>query len=142
MNTIGPGLLVAALAAPLVLLAACLSRKLRRRALALLWFPTLTALAAALIVMGGAPLAFDQPALRVSLSLNTAGAMLLAGGYVSRVLAPALASGIDPLKAPAQRSREAVALALALFATLLGFAPPVFFELLQIGRGAAIGGLQ
>jgi multicomponent Na+:H+ antiporter subunit D len=67
---------------------------------------------------------------------------LLAGGYVSRVLAPALASGIDPLKAPAQRSREAVALALALFATLLGFAPPVFFELLQIGRGAAIGGLQ
>jgi hypothetical protein len=50
MNTIGPGLLVAALAAPLVLLAACLSRKLRRRALALLWFAPLPALAAALIV--------------------------------------------------------------------------------------------
>jgi multicomponent Na+:H+ antiporter subunit D len=67
---------------------------------------------------------------------------LLAGGYVYRVLAPALASGIDPLKAPAQRSREAVALALALCAVLLGFVPPAFFELLQIGCGAAIGGLQ
>jgi multicomponent Na+:H+ antiporter subunit D len=44
------------------------------------------------------------------------------------------------LKAPAQRSREAVALALALVAALLGFAPPAFFELLQIGRVAAIGG--
>ena len=63
---------------------------------------------------------------------------LLAGGYIYRVLAPALASGSAPLTAPAQRSREAVVLALALFATLLGFAPPAFFELLQIGRGAAI----
>jgi hypothetical protein len=78
MNTIGPGLLAAALGAPLVLLAACLSRKLRRRALALLWFAPLPALAAALMVMGGAPLAFDQPALRVSLFLDTPGAMLLA----------------------------------------------------------------
>jgi len=67
---------------------------------------------------------------------------LLAGGYIYRVLAPALASGIAPLKAPAQRSREAVALALALCAVLLGFAPPAFFELLQIGRAAAIGGFQ
>lgn len=67
---------------------------------------------------------------------------LLAGGYIYRVLAPALASGIAPLKALEQRSREAVALALALCAVLLGFAPPAFFELLQIGRAAAIGGLQ
>jgi multicomponent Na+:H+ antiporter subunit D len=67
---------------------------------------------------------------------------LLAGGYIYRVLAPALASGGTPLKVPAQRSREAIALALALFATLLGFAPPAFFELLQIGRAAAIGGPQ
>ncbi len=77
MNTIGPGLLAAALAAPLVLLAACLSRKLRRRVLALLWFAPLPALAAALMVMGGAPLAFDQPALRVSLFLDIPGAILL-----------------------------------------------------------------
>jgi multicomponent Na+:H+ antiporter subunit D len=65
---------------------------------------------------------------------------LLAGGYIYRVLAPALASGSAPLRAPAQRSREAVALALALFATLLGFAPPAFYDLLQIGRVAVIGG--
>lgn len=67
---------------------------------------------------------------------------LLAGGYIYRVLAPALANGSAPLKAPAQRSREAVALALALVATLLGFAPPAFYGLLQIGRVAATGGLQ
>jgi hypothetical protein len=73
MNTIGPGLLVAALATPLVILAACLSQKLRRHALALQWFAPLPALAAALMVMGGAPLAFDQPALRVSLFLDTPG---------------------------------------------------------------------
>jgi multicomponent Na+:H+ antiporter subunit D len=65
---------------------------------------------------------------------------LLAGGYIYRVLAPALASGSAPLRAPAQRSREAVTLALALFATLLGFAPPAFYDLLQIGRVAVIGG--
>ena len=55
-----------------------LSRKLRRRALAFLWFAPLPALAAALMVIGGAPLAFDQPALRVCLVLDTPGAMLLA----------------------------------------------------------------
>lgn len=65
---------------------------------------------------------------------------LLAGGYIYRVLAPALASGSPPLKAPAQRSREATALALALCAVLLGFAPASFFAFLQIGRVAAIGG--
>jgi hypothetical protein len=46
-----------------------------------------------------------------------------------------------PLEGPRQRSREAVALALALCAVLLGFALPAFFDLLQIGRAAAIGGL-
>jgi Tfp pilus assembly protein FimT len=45
------------------------------------------------------------------------------------------------LKAPPQRSREGVALVLALVAVLLGFAPPAFFEFLQIGRVAPIGGL-
>ena len=62
---------------------------------------------------------------------------LLAGGYLYRVLAPAL-SGESPLlkKAP-QRSREGVALALALVAVLLAFAPPAFFAFLQIGRPAA-----
>jgi formate hydrogenlyase subunit 3/multisubunit Na+/H+ antiporter MnhD subunit len=78
MNTIGPGLLVAALATPLVILAACPSQKLRRHALALQWLALLPALASALLAIGGAPLAFEQPALPMSLLLDTPGAMLLA----------------------------------------------------------------
>jgi multicomponent Na+:H+ antiporter subunit D len=60
---------------------------------------------------------------------------LLASGYVYRVLAPALASGSAPsTPAPVKRSRESIALVLALCAVLLGSAPPAFLELLQIGR--------
>ena len=77
-HSIGPGLLAAALAVPLVMLAACLSQGLRRHMLALQWLAPLPALAAALLSIGGAPLAFEQPALRVSLLLDTPGAMLLA----------------------------------------------------------------
>jgi multicomponent Na+:H+ antiporter subunit D len=68
---------------------------------------------------------------------------LLAGGYVYRVLAPAFSSANITLKSPAQaaRSRGVAALALAIFAVLLGFAPQTFFDFLQIGK-AAIGGSQ
>ncbi|MEJ0094881.1 MAG: proton-conducting transporter membrane subunit [Methylocella sp.] len=62
---------------------------------------------------------------------------LLAGAYVFRVLAPALASANanEPSPRPSPgRGREAAALALALFAMLIGFAPPALFELIQIGR--------
>ena len=62
---------------------------------------------------------------------------LLAGGYLYRVLAPALSGESAQLKKPPQRSRETVALALALVALLLAFAPPSFFAFLQIGRPAA-----
>jgi multicomponent Na+:H+ antiporter subunit D len=65
---------------------------------------------------------------------------LLAGGYVYRVLAPALSSESTHLKTPVERSREAIALALAFAAVLLGFAPQAFFTFLQIGRVTAIGG--
>jgi len=78
MNAIGPGLLVATLAMPLVMLAVCLSGKLRRHALAAQWLAPLPALAAALLALGGPPLAFVEPALRVSLFLDKPGAMLLA----------------------------------------------------------------
>jgi formate hydrogenlyase subunit 3/multisubunit Na+/H+ antiporter MnhD subunit len=78
MNAIGPGLLVATLAMPLVMLAVCLSGKLRRHALAAQWLAPLPALAAALLALGGPPLAFVKPALRVSLFLDKPGAMLLA----------------------------------------------------------------
>ena len=65
---------------------------------------------------------------------------LLAAGYLYRVLAPALSSDVLHLKAPPRRSREAVALALALTAIALGFAPKAFFDFLQIGRVAVAGG--
>jgi hypothetical protein len=46
------------------------------------------------------------------------------------------------VKAPASRRREGVALALALGAVLLGFAPEGFFDLLQIGRPVAAVALR
>jgi multicomponent Na+:H+ antiporter subunit D len=67
---------------------------------------------------------------------------LLAGGYVYRAIAPALASASVAVKAPASRRREAVALALAVGAVLLGFAPAELFDLLQIGRPVATVALQ
>jgi multicomponent Na+:H+ antiporter subunit D len=62
---------------------------------------------------------------------------LLAGGYLYRVLAPALSGNRPQLKTAPARSREGVALALALVALLLAFAPQSFFAFLQIGRPAA-----
>jgi len=61
---------------------------------------------------------------------------LLAGGYVFLVLARALADASEPLTllSPISRSRQAVVLALALCAVLLGFIPLRPSELLQIGR--------
>jgi multicomponent Na+:H+ antiporter subunit D len=61
---------------------------------------------------------------------------LLAGGYLYRVLALALSGETPQLKKAPQRSRESVAVALALVALLLAFAPPSFFSFLQIGRPA------
>jgi formate hydrogenlyase subunit 3/multisubunit Na+/H+ antiporter MnhD subunit len=61
---------------------------------------------------------------------------LLTGGYLYRVLAPALAdTGDSPQPATAvARSRKAVVLALALISMLLGLFPLASFGLLQIGR--------
>jgi multicomponent Na+:H+ antiporter subunit D len=67
---------------------------------------------------------------------------LLAGGYLYRVLAPALSGNRPQLKKARRRSGETVALALALVAVLLAFAPPSFFAFLQIGRPAASVALQ
>ena len=73
----GPVLLVATLATPLVLLLACLSRRLRDSMPALLVLAPLPGLAAALLAIGGTPLAFDQPQLKISLALDVPGAILL-----------------------------------------------------------------
>ncbi len=61
---------------------------------------------------------------------------LLAGGYVFLVLARALADPREPLAllADIARTRQAVVLALALIAVLLGFVPLRPSELLLIGR--------
>src|SRR5271166_2852726 len=78
MSATGNILLIVTLAAPLVVLAACLSSRLRRHALALLPLAPLPALAAALQAIGGPPLACRAPAVRLSLRLDLPGAMLLA----------------------------------------------------------------
>ena len=91
MNALGSGLLAAALATPLVMLAACLSQKLRRHMLALQWLAPLPALAAALLALGSAPLAFEQPIFRVSLFLDTPGAILLAVAALLWIAASAYA---------------------------------------------------
>ncbi|HUO54237.1 MAG TPA: proton-conducting transporter membrane subunit [Rhodoblastus sp.] len=64
---------------------------------------------------------------------------LLAAGYVYRILAPALADGAVELKSTPDRRREGVALALALVALALAFAPQSFFAFLEIGRPLAAG---
>ena len=70
---------------------------------------------------------------------------LLAGGYVFLVLARALADASEPVPSLATISsgRQAISVALALCAVLLGFVPLRPSELLQIGRpDLAIGGLR
>jgi multicomponent Na+:H+ antiporter subunit D len=61
---------------------------------------------------------------------------LLAGGYMFRVLARAMANAAEPLipRMSVPRSRELVALALALCSMLLGLIPLRAFDLLRIGR--------
>jgi formate hydrogenlyase subunit 3/multisubunit Na+/H+ antiporter MnhD subunit len=61
---------------------------------------------------------------------------LLAGGYVFLVLARALADPTEPLRllTTVSRGRQAVVVAVALCAVLLGFLPLRPSELLQIGR--------
>jgi len=61
---------------------------------------------------------------------------LLAGGYVLRVVLPALTAPDIALTAKTMpsRTREGAVLALALVAVLIGFAPRCFLDWLQIGR--------
>jgi formate hydrogenlyase subunit 3/multisubunit Na+/H+ antiporter MnhD subunit len=74
----GPVLLVAALAAPLVVLAAFLTARLRALARTIAPLALLPALAATVLAIGGGPFGAELPALRVSLWLDQPGGMLLA----------------------------------------------------------------
>ncbi len=77
-NVLGPWLLAATLAVPLLFLAACLLGRLRSAALALQWLAPVPALGAAILAIGGGPFAVDWPALRMSLKLDLPGALILA----------------------------------------------------------------
>jgi multicomponent Na+:H+ antiporter subunit D len=61
---------------------------------------------------------------------------LLAGGYVFRIVAPALAEGELVARSGIARAREAIALTLVAAAVLMGFVPSHLLALLQIGRVA------
>jgi formate hydrogenlyase subunit 3/multisubunit Na+/H+ antiporter MnhD subunit len=73
----GPGLLVATIAAPLIVLAIFLAPSSRGLARAITPLAALPALAAAALAIGGAPFGAELPALRVSLSLDRPGGLLL-----------------------------------------------------------------
>ncbi len=85
-------LLAAALLTPLAMLAACLSRRLRERMPALLALAPMPALAAALLAPGGAPLVLFPPPLRMSLTLDAPGAMLLGAAALLWIAAGAYAA--------------------------------------------------
>jgi NADH:ubiquinone oxidoreductase subunit 4 (subunit M) len=70
---------------------------------------------------------------------------LLAGGYVFLVLARALAEPLEPLRLlkSVSRGRQALVMAVALCALLLGFVPLHPLGFLQIGRpDATLAGLR
>jgi formate hydrogenlyase subunit 3/multisubunit Na+/H+ antiporter MnhD subunit len=73
----GPALLIATLAAPLVVLALFLAPGLRGLARAITPLAAAPALGAAVFAIGGAPFGAELPALRVSLSLDQPGGLLL-----------------------------------------------------------------
>src|SRR5271168_5486351 len=75
--TVGATLLLAALAVPLAMLLACLSRRAGDRMPALLGLAPLPALAAALLAPDGTTLVLPEPPFRMTLALDVPGAMLL-----------------------------------------------------------------
>ena len=77
-NDLSSALLLATLAAPLALLAACFVKGWRPRALALQGIAPAPAFAAGLLGLNAAPVSFDLPGLGFTLRLDPPGALLLA----------------------------------------------------------------
>jgi formate hydrogenlyase subunit 3/multisubunit Na+/H+ antiporter MnhD subunit len=70
-------------------------------------------------------------------ALVIVGGGLFTGGYVYRVLAQALASSAPGARfVPVERSREMIALALALLSVAIGVLPLASLGFVQIGRGS------
>ncbi len=90
--TFAEALLVGALAAPLGMLAACVSQRLRERMTALLAFAPVPALLAALLAPGSAPLVLFPPPLRMTLALDVPAAMLLGVAALLWIVAGAYAT--------------------------------------------------
>jgi multicomponent Na+:H+ antiporter subunit A len=135
-DTLEPGLLIAALATPLVLLLACLWQRLRDSMPALLVLAPLPGLAAAILAIGGTPLAFDQPQLEISLALDVPGAILL--GVAALLWSAAGVYAFTDLRGKANSARFAVcwlltltgSLGVFIAADLLGFY--LFFALVSL----------
>jgi formate hydrogenlyase subunit 3/multisubunit Na+/H+ antiporter MnhD subunit len=87
----GAGLLAAAFAAPLVILAVFVAPKLRFVATALAPLAPLPALAAAILTISGAPFACELPGLRMSFRLDQPGALLLAAAALVWITASVFA---------------------------------------------------
>ena len=85
-------LLFAALAAPLAMLLACVSRRARERMPSLLAVAPVPALAAALLVPDGATLILPEPPFRMTLTLDMPGGMLLGASALLWIVAGAYAS--------------------------------------------------
>jgi formate hydrogenlyase subunit 3/multisubunit Na+/H+ antiporter MnhD subunit len=115
-GTLGSVLLVATLATPLALLLACLSRRLRDNMPALLVLAPLPGLAAALLAIGGTPLAFDQPQLKISLALDLPGAILL--GVAALLWSAAGVYAFASLRGPANNASFAACWLLTLTGSL------------------------
>jgi multicomponent Na+:H+ antiporter subunit A len=98
--------LVAALAAPLVMLAACVSGRLRQRMPGLLALAPVPALAAALLAPAGKPLVLFPPPFRLTLTLDRPGAMLLGTAALLWIAAGAQASATLPGQPHAERFAE------------------------------------
>ena len=103
----GPALLVTALAAPLVVLAIFLAPGSRGFARAITPLAAAPALAAAVLAIGGAPFGVELPALRMSLSLDQPGGLLLLVAALVWLIVSIFALMEGPVAALAER-RDAV----------------------------------
>jgi formate hydrogenlyase subunit 3/multisubunit Na+/H+ antiporter MnhD subunit len=90
--TVAGALLFAALAVPLAMLLACVSRRARDRMPSLLALAPAPALVAALLTSAGATLVLPEPPFRMTLALDAPGAMLLGVAALLWIVAGAYAS--------------------------------------------------
>ena len=90
--TAAGALLLAALAAPLAMLLACVSRRARDRMPSLLALAPAPALAAALLAPAGTTLVLPEPPFRMTLALDVPGAMLLGVAALLWIVAGAYAT--------------------------------------------------